>query len=239
MIDKAKADLIRDLLQQFNVLEAAGAGRVGHPDNDRRNELLGRTAGCRGPCRQDGHGARYSTQGGTGPPRCRMTTDERNTPVGQNHKEIRCGSSRRCVRRCRAGLALIRFPTLSMMLRSGPTAVGAAALWITRRKRYSRMWITHLIGVDPLIRRIALPSNRLLVLNQMPRHGHGQLVLSLRGFREDHRTAMRCLFRSLREHPPPGRRLCRRRLHKGAVSGRLTTGRARPSRLRRHLPTGH
>jgi hypothetical protein len=40
MIDKAKADLIRDLLQKFNVLEAAGAGKVGHPDNDRRNQLL-------------------------------------------------------------------------------------------------------------------------------------------------------------------------------------------------------
>jgi len=40
MIDKVKADLIRDLLQKFNALEAAGAGKIGHPDNDRRNELL-------------------------------------------------------------------------------------------------------------------------------------------------------------------------------------------------------
>ncbi len=40
MIDKAKTDLIRDLLQKFNALETAGAGEAGHPDNDRRNELL-------------------------------------------------------------------------------------------------------------------------------------------------------------------------------------------------------
>jgi hypothetical protein len=40
MIDKAKAELIRDLLQKFNALQSAGAGKVGHPDNDRRNELL-------------------------------------------------------------------------------------------------------------------------------------------------------------------------------------------------------
>jgi hypothetical protein len=42
-------------------------------------------------------------------------------------------------------MTLIRFPMLSMMLRSGPSDAGAAALWITRRTRYSRMWITRLI----------------------------------------------------------------------------------------------
>jgi len=40
MIDNAKADVIRNLLAKFNALEAAGAGKVGHPDNDRRNQLL-------------------------------------------------------------------------------------------------------------------------------------------------------------------------------------------------------
>jgi hypothetical protein len=40
MSDQAKADLIRKLLQEFNALEAAGAGKVGHADNDRRNNVL-------------------------------------------------------------------------------------------------------------------------------------------------------------------------------------------------------
>jgi len=36
-IDKVR---LAELFKQFNALETAGAGKVGHPENDRRNELL-------------------------------------------------------------------------------------------------------------------------------------------------------------------------------------------------------
>ena len=36
-IDK---DLLATLLKQFNTLEAAGAGKSGHPDHDKRNQIL-------------------------------------------------------------------------------------------------------------------------------------------------------------------------------------------------------
>jgi len=36
-IDKT---LLADLLARFNALEAAGAGKMGHPDHDKRNEIL-------------------------------------------------------------------------------------------------------------------------------------------------------------------------------------------------------
>ncbi len=36
-IDKVR---LAELFKQFNSLETAGAGKVGHPENDRRNELL-------------------------------------------------------------------------------------------------------------------------------------------------------------------------------------------------------
>jgi hypothetical protein len=36
-IDKT---LLADLLKQFHALEAAGAGKYGHPDNDKRNQIL-------------------------------------------------------------------------------------------------------------------------------------------------------------------------------------------------------
>jgi hypothetical protein len=35
-----KPDQIRDLLQQFKILESAGAGSSSHKDHDKRNELL-------------------------------------------------------------------------------------------------------------------------------------------------------------------------------------------------------
>ncbi len=40
MSDNAKLDSIRKLLQEFNALESAGAGKPGHPENSRRNDLL-------------------------------------------------------------------------------------------------------------------------------------------------------------------------------------------------------
>jgi hypothetical protein len=71
---------------------------------------------------------------------------------------------------------LIRFPMLSMVLRSGPLDAGAAALWITRPERRRRLWT---------IRHFPLPARPCRVLYRrrrrlarMSRLDHGLLPLS-------------------------------------------------------------
>jgi hypothetical protein len=119
---------------------------------------------------------------------------------------------------------LIPFPTLSMMLRSGPTVASAAALWITRPDEQQPLWTSCRWRARVRIVRVWLCMPDRKTGSFVPHCSHGHLGLSPRGSPEDHRSVMRRLFRCSREHrpSPPRRRI--RRLLQGSVSGQQATG---------------
>jgi hypothetical protein len=124
-------------------------------------------------------------------------------------------------RTSRAGPLLIPFPTLSMMLRSGPPDAGAAALWITRRKKLAQLCTNCRMCRRPAWCAISYwrPSTSR---RRRPGRSYGPSSRCARRSCGDHRAATRRLFRSLREHRPRGRLASRT---EDSVSGRLATGR--------------
>jgi len=135
--------------------------------------------------------------------------------------------------------ALIPFPTLSTVLRSGPPDAGAAALWITRRRAASRVLINCRRFGGRGVGRLSCPRRPPIRPPPVPQtsgRSHGPRRTSPRGSPRDHRAATRRPFRGPREHRPNAARRPRgrppghRRGREDPVSGRLATGTRRPRR---------